>query len=367
MNALKTGYFIAQLRKERNLTQSELAKALFVSDKAISRWETGKGFPNIEILPTISEFFDVTVTEILNGERSVEIQNPIENSAENNLIAVCNEVGTVNRKRKKQLKHLRIALIITSIILVISINVSVITTLMVNEYNNVVGSENCVISPDYRQLEYFGTTYLPIMINENEESKIKPNDIILVNEAQISGQGFWWKFPFSERLYGVDGVENNDIVYLQSDADYESPFYCKEEKYDYYCKYFDNQKNIPDVYFITIYGWNPFEITLNTDAVQYLYKLKNGTDTGRTQNYDYSEIIYEGTVFYGYGGCFPNGTVGQILITADGMLFYPSVSFQCSKEKKYYLIDDEYSKYFIDEIFSKDSEYVSKMNNAEKK
>lgn len=190
MNALKTGYFIAQLRKERNLTQSELAKALFVSDKAISRWETGKGFPNIEILPTISEFFDVTVTEILNGERSVEIQNPIENSAENNLIAVCNEVGTVNRKRKKQLKHLRIALIITSIILVISINVSVITTLMVNEYNNVVGSENCVISPDYRQLEYFGTTYLPIMINENEESKIKPNDIILVNEAQISGQGF---------------------------------------------------------------------------------------------------------------------------------------------------------------------------------
>ncbi|MDE5994477.1 MAG: helix-turn-helix domain-containing protein, partial [Oscillospiraceae bacterium] len=111
MNALKTGTFIAELRKEKGLTQSELAKFLFVSDKAISRWETGKGFPNIEILPTIAEFFGVTISEILDGERSQKVSEQKNNIVENNLRAVCNEVGMSNQKRKKQIKRLRIALI----------------------------------------------------------------------------------------------------------------------------------------------------------------------------------------------------------------------------------------------------------------
>ena len=54
MNAEKTGEFIRNLRKEKNITQQELAEMLNVSDKAVSRWETGRGFPDIGNLEAVS-------------------------------------------------------------------------------------------------------------------------------------------------------------------------------------------------------------------------------------------------------------------------------------------------------------------------
>ena len=72
MNTQKTGEFIAQLRRERNLTQSQLGELLHVSDKAISRWETGRGFPDVSNLEAISEHLDVSVAELLRGERIAE-------------------------------------------------------------------------------------------------------------------------------------------------------------------------------------------------------------------------------------------------------------------------------------------------------
>ena len=69
MDAKKTGLFIAQLRKELGLTQKELADALKVSDKAVSRWETGKGFPDTTLLTPLGEILGVSVGELLAGER----------------------------------------------------------------------------------------------------------------------------------------------------------------------------------------------------------------------------------------------------------------------------------------------------------
>ena len=59
MNTEKTGEFIAELRKEKQLTQSQLATAIHVSDKAISRWETGRGLPDIDNLEALSDYLDV--------------------------------------------------------------------------------------------------------------------------------------------------------------------------------------------------------------------------------------------------------------------------------------------------------------------
>lgn len=67
MDPMKTGLFIQTLRKERKLTQQELADLLLVTNKAISRWETGEGFPDVVILPRLSEVLGVTVDEILAG------------------------------------------------------------------------------------------------------------------------------------------------------------------------------------------------------------------------------------------------------------------------------------------------------------
>lgn len=65
----KTGRFIADLRKEKKLTQKQLADILNVSDKAVSRWETGRGFPDISSFEDIAAALDISTAEILKGER----------------------------------------------------------------------------------------------------------------------------------------------------------------------------------------------------------------------------------------------------------------------------------------------------------
>lgn len=69
MTAKECGIFIAELRKEKKLTQKQLADNINVSDKAVSRWETGKGYPDVNTLVCLSEFFGVTVNELLAGKR----------------------------------------------------------------------------------------------------------------------------------------------------------------------------------------------------------------------------------------------------------------------------------------------------------
>ena len=68
MDYKATGKFIAKLRCERNWTQKELAQRLGVTDKAVSRWETGRGFPDVSLLPVLSETFSVSINELLLGD-----------------------------------------------------------------------------------------------------------------------------------------------------------------------------------------------------------------------------------------------------------------------------------------------------------
>lgn len=65
----KFGTFLSQLRRERGMTQRELAEALYVSDKAVSKWERALSLPDIALLRPLAELFGVTVTELLMGER----------------------------------------------------------------------------------------------------------------------------------------------------------------------------------------------------------------------------------------------------------------------------------------------------------
>ena len=65
----KFGQFIGQLRREKGLTQKELAEKLFVSDKAVSKWETAMHLPDISMLTPLAEVLGVSVAELLQGER----------------------------------------------------------------------------------------------------------------------------------------------------------------------------------------------------------------------------------------------------------------------------------------------------------
>ncbi len=72
MNQVKIGSFLKELRKEKNLTQETLAEQLNVSNRTVSRWETGSNMPDIGMLVEIAEFYDVSIPEIIAGERKSE-------------------------------------------------------------------------------------------------------------------------------------------------------------------------------------------------------------------------------------------------------------------------------------------------------
>ena len=72
MDQIKVGAFLKDLRKEKGITQEQLAEKLGVSGRTISRWETGKNMPDISLLVEIAEFFDVSIPEIIKGERKSE-------------------------------------------------------------------------------------------------------------------------------------------------------------------------------------------------------------------------------------------------------------------------------------------------------
>lgn len=64
---------LQELRKQKHLTQEELAQSLYVSRTAISKWESGRGFPNIESVKAISKFFSISLDELLSGEEILTI------------------------------------------------------------------------------------------------------------------------------------------------------------------------------------------------------------------------------------------------------------------------------------------------------
>ena len=75
---------LQQLRKERGLTQEELAQKLFVSRTAISKWESGRGYPNIDSLRAIAEFFSVTVDNLISSSEVLTVAKAEQNQKTNN-------------------------------------------------------------------------------------------------------------------------------------------------------------------------------------------------------------------------------------------------------------------------------------------
>ena len=70
MDMIKTGDFLRWLRKAKGLTQEDVATRLMLSPKTISRWESGLGLPDISIITDVATLYDVTVDEILKGQRN---------------------------------------------------------------------------------------------------------------------------------------------------------------------------------------------------------------------------------------------------------------------------------------------------------
>lgn len=86
MNQTEIGKFIAQCRKEKKLTQAQLAEKLNITDRAVSKWETGKSMPDSSIMLEVCEILGITVNELLSGEE-IDMES-YEKKADENLIAL---------------------------------------------------------------------------------------------------------------------------------------------------------------------------------------------------------------------------------------------------------------------------------------
>ena len=75
MDLQKIGTFLKELRKEKELTQEQLAETLNVSRRTVSRWETGNNMPDLDLLAEMADLYQVELRELLNGERKNEQMN----------------------------------------------------------------------------------------------------------------------------------------------------------------------------------------------------------------------------------------------------------------------------------------------------
>ncbi len=96
MDQIKIGKFIASRRKEQGMTQAVLAEKLGISDRAMSKWETGKSMPDSGIMLELCDFLKINVNELLSGERIMA--ESYDRQAEENLIAMRKEVEEKNRQ-----------------------------------------------------------------------------------------------------------------------------------------------------------------------------------------------------------------------------------------------------------------------------
>lgn len=96
MDQVKIGQFIKAIRKEKNLTQREVAERLGISEKTVSKWETGNGLPEVSLMLPLCSFLEISVNELLSGERLDEKR--YFEKAEQNIMSLMEEKATAKKK-----------------------------------------------------------------------------------------------------------------------------------------------------------------------------------------------------------------------------------------------------------------------------
>ena len=218
MDAGKTGELIAALRKEKGWSQTELAERLGVTNKAVSRWETGRGYPDVELLPLVARELGVTISELLEGERT-----PAPPAVEEQMEFLCESTG---REKKKLWAAIAVAAAVSVMLFCMWIYPRVLGLV-----DQIIGLPECVIGAEYDCLTYYGQRYVPIFLGEADCTLGEE----LVSECQVEGSGFWGKLLFGETLWAVKGVSDHEIVYLQTEYDNcLSPYFVLETEKERY-------------------------------------------------------------------------------------------------------------------------------------
>lgn len=140
MDQIKIGAFLKELRIEKGLTQAKLAEKLNISDRSVSRWETGSTLPDISMLIELADFYEVDINEIIDGERKSE--NMTEDLKET-LVKV---TDYCEKNNSKKISRMMIVIIILSLLFVILLAVFLPLSVMRRD------TDNTEMYPVYRQV-----------------------------------------------------------------------------------------------------------------------------------------------------------------------------------------------------------------------
>lgn len=152
MNQEKIGKFIAKKRKEKNMTQAELASKLNVTDRAVSHWENGRRLPDVSLFKSICEIFDISLSELMNGEM---IDKDILKRTEENVIDTLNN----NKINKKKMKIIIYSLCILLLIILFILFKSIYHKIDIEYFtinNSDVKELNKVFRYNNRNIYYYG-------------------------------------------------------------------------------------------------------------------------------------------------------------------------------------------------------------------
>ena len=245
MNQEKIGKFIYNCRKEKKLTQEQLAEKLNTTSKSVSRWENGKNLPDFSLFKPICNELDITVNELLNGEKDK------------------NDNGVVDYFDFQKTKY-KFKIIIVSIMLVLVIIVSVLSIFFINNYNKVNGyllvgesdnfsygyNDNLLILSNIKNIASIGNINIKndnIKESDIKQITLKYNDKRLFGGNYLAGvyyenNGYDDYFPedarnnidkwYIEVEYVIDNKEAKEIINLDaiSILKNDNLFYKKEGK-----------------------------------------------------------------------------------------------------------------------------------------
>ena len=119
MDQIKTGKFIAGVRHERSLTQRQLAEILNISDKTVSKWECGKGFPEVSLIQPLCNALDISINELFAAEKISD--SDFKEKAEDNIMKA------IEKEIRENKKKIVITLIMVVVTLIASLTIILLT------------------------------------------------------------------------------------------------------------------------------------------------------------------------------------------------------------------------------------------------
>lgn len=237
MNQEKIGRFIAECRKENKLTQEQLAEKLGVTDRAISKWENGRGMPDLSLMKPLCKELGITVNDLLSGEK-IDKKDYQDKFEEN----ILNTISYTDKKINKIKKVFRITIIC---ILLFVIAVVMMFTIDMNRIRN---NKPVVFST-------WGYSYAPVIDLHEEEIEIAIKDYLLDKTDNEPTHHDNEKGFISFRTYLLEEKEKN-LHYNVYTWVLEEKYYLENNEikkdsgssipYKFVVKYIDNEYVVTD-------------------------------------------------------------------------------------------------------------------------